>query len=128
VQSFGVVSYPVKLCEGTVLTTKQYVNALQAETPGSANPNCVGSVNEPVAIAGSLCVYRGNNGGSKETQDENAAFFGKFESPSGEYEGTGGDGELVPFRTKEFSEVTIIKHTKLGSYLSAGGGWAVTAP
>jgi len=123
----GVVSYPVKLCEATTLTGLQYVNATQAETPGSANPDCVGSVNEPVAIGGWLCVYRGQNGGSKETQDENAAFF-KFASTSGEYGGTGEDGELVLFRTKEFNEVTIIKHTKLGSYLSAGGGWAVNAP
>jgi len=125
VQSAGVVSYPVKLCEAETLELV-YVNAVAAETPGSANPACVGSVNEPVASAGFLCVYRGQNGGSLEKQDKNAAFF-KLASTTFEPGGTGQDGELVLFRTKEFNEVTPNEHNKLTSYLSAGGGWAVTA-
>ena len=132
-QSFGVVSYPVKLCELVNLNGRQYLTVPQVESPGTTNPNCVGSANEPIALGGWLCVYRGSNGGSFETQDKFAKFIGKFESMTGEYEGTGQAGELVPFRTKEFSEgggskKEVLEHIKLTSYLSAGGSWAVSAP
>jgi hypothetical protein len=121
----GVVSYSPKLCEAEVLTLV-YVGAVAAETPGSANPECVGSVNEPVAGKGFLCVYRGQNAGALEKQDKNAAFF-KLASTTFEGGGTGEDGELVLFRTTEFSETTIITAMAKESYLVAGGGWAVTA-
>jgi len=143
VQSAGVITFPVKLCESTV-PEAVYLNATQAETPGSApapyGEECLGSANEPVAAPGILCAYRGNNGGSKENQDKNAGFF-RFANTTGEYNNPGEDGALLLFRTgctgagagtpakcvaAEFSEVTIVKEIEKGAYLSAYGGWAYT--
>ena len=119
----GVVSYAIPTAKVTKAT---YRNEAQAETPV---PPCLGNVNEPVAQKGNLCVYRGGNVGSNESDDKNAK-FATFEEPIGT-EGTaaGKLGALIVFRTEEGvfevnePPITLAKP----AYLDAGGSWAVTA-
>jgi len=118
------VSYPLPLCEGETLTLR-YVDAVEAETAGAA-AGCPGSVSDPVAERGYLCVYRGQNFGSNEAEDLHAR-FSQFRSPPGEAEGVGRDGELIVFRTDEFKEASPILELKAAAALTAEGSWAVTA-
>ena len=74
-------------------------------------PPCPGSVNEPGAEKGFLCVFRGGNFGSKEEQDVNVSsgctFSAScspgpiFEDPAGNKNKTGKKGALVVFTTTE---------------------------
>ena len=128
-QTIGVVSFPVPLKEGEAKNLAlKYCNEVCGETP---EPPCLGSVEEPTAEEGFLCVYRGGQFGSLEKQDKNAKFFG-FESPGGFSEKVGLLGDLVIFRTNEFKEEQATtkekeeaEHIKKESSLSAGGSWAV---
>ena len=117
-------SCPVRLKEGA-LPKATYRPESLSEKP---EPPCLGSVNEPVAEAGNLCVYRGGNFGSQEKTDENAAFFA-FEQPNGTNTSVTGEpgvlGQLVLFRTTEFNEETPIKEIVKASFLNAIGSWAV---
>jgi hypothetical protein len=128
-QADGVVSFPIPLARGEKVkfTYRNEREALEPRAP------CVGSVNEPVAEPGNLCVYRGGAGfGSKENEDRNAKFV-QFEDFFGETitetgEGNSGDlGVLIIFRTNEFAaeggHLTLAKE----AHLTAAGSWAVTA-
>jgi hypothetical protein len=96
-------------------------------------PPCLGSVNEPVAEAGNLCVYRGGNFGSLEKQDKNAGFFG-FLQPNGNNTSVSGEagvlGQQIVFRSTEFKEeeppVEELAAAKSPVRLHAIGSWAVT--
>ena len=122
-QAMGVVSYAIATAKVTKAT---YRNEVQAEVPV---PPCMGNVNEPAAEKGNLCVYRGGNVGSKESDDKNAK-FATFEEPIGT-EGTvaGLLGALIVFRTEEgvfeVGQPTI--NLSKPAYVDAGGSWAVTA-
>jgi hypothetical protein len=101
--------------------------------------------NEPIAVKGNLCVYRGSLKG-KEAEDKNitepAAIplpWGTFSTPNGEFienneecnkeNGQCRAGLLVVFRTAQFGEVGEgePKTVTAASYLDARGSWAVTA-
>jgi hypothetical protein len=140
----GVVSFNPKYPKGTALTLK-YKNEAESQSP--ALP-CVGSVNEPIAEKGNLCVYRGVQFG-KEAEDKNitepaaiALPWGTFATPFGEFipnnqecnkeNGQCQAGVLVLFRTAQFGEVGDgitgePKTVTAASYLDARGSWAVTA-
>jgi hypothetical protein len=128
-QADGVVSFSIPLARGEKVkfTYRNEREALEPRAP------CLGSVNEPVAEPGNLCVYRGGAGfGSKENEDRNAKFV-QFEDFFGETiketgEANSGDlGVLIIFRTNEFA--TEGGHLALAkeAHLTASGSWAVTA-
>jgi hypothetical protein len=126
--------YPI---EPSTLKVK-YKNEAESQAP--ALP-CIGSVNEPVAQKGNLCVMRGVQKG-KEAEDTNitepAAIplpWGTFATPFGEFIANGGEcnaeagncqtGVVVIFRTAQFGEPRV--KVTAESYLDAKGSWAVTA-
>jgi hypothetical protein len=128
-QADGVVSFPTPLARGEKVkfTYRNEREAIEPKAP------CLGSVNEPVAEPGNLCVYRGGAGfGSKENEDRNAKFV-QFEDLFGETiketgEANSGDlGVLIIFRTTEFgiegAHLALAKEAEL----TAAGSWAVTA-
>jgi hypothetical protein len=122
----GVVSFPVRLKKGSLVTGFTYRNGKEAETP---KPPCNGTINEPIAEPGNLCVYRGQQFGSLEEQDKNAAFFGA-QAFSGEPFTTskkvGVLGELIVFRSLDFTEEGTTPATlKEATIMEAGGSWAV---
>jgi hypothetical protein len=146
-EAHGVVSFPIKLQAYPELAgvAVHYRNATEALKPEGA---CKGSVDEPIAEKGSLCVYRGGAGnGSKEDEDSNvtktqaaSSCAGKatgvfFENFFGEcieaIEGVGGqDGVDVVFRT---TSPTFVEGGNLTTKVTAPGkmvahgSWAVTA-
>jgi hypothetical protein len=127
------LSFPVRLKKGSLVTRATYRTAFAAEQPF---PPCLGTVREPVAETGNLCVYRGQSLGSIEGMDKNAAFFG-FTDLAGELFTTskkvGNLGELVLFRSvnnspffkEEFGEAEPGVITE-AAYMEGGGSWAVT--
>jgi len=122
-QADAVVSYPVPLCEGEVLKL-QYVTEADLRS-GSLPAGCVGSVLEPAAEPGYLCVFRGGGDGALETQDVNAKFL-NFRSTIGAEDLTSDTGELVVFRTTEFNELAR-ETLKKEAHLTAEGSWVVTS-
>jgi hypothetical protein len=136
-QANGVVSLNPKYPREPSTLKLKYKNEAESQVP--ALP-CIGSVNEPTAEKGNLCVYRGRERGT-ETEDRNikepnaAGNIETFKTPMGEFIANGGEcntetdqcqlGVLVIFRTAQFAvpQVTV---TAL-SYLNASGSWAVTA-
>jgi hypothetical protein len=130
-QYVSSISFPVRLKKPAGVTTITYRPEAVSETP---TPPCMGTIEEPVAAPGNMCVYRGELKGGLETQDKNAAFFG-FDSPKGENailaKRPGFTGELILFRSVNNSpsfkeevgeEPGVITE---GSYMESGGSWAV---
>jgi hypothetical protein len=115
-----------------------YRNEAEAKSPKAP---CLGSVNEPAAVKGNLCVYRGETKGT-EGEDKNitepgaeVAPNGAFAVPQSKFILNGGEcnelesqcrtGVLVVFRTAQFAEPGVT--VTAASYLNAIGSWAVTA-
>ena len=122
-QTQGVISFPIKDAEKPKAT---YRNFKESGTPKAP---CIGNINEPVAEAGNLCVYRGGNFGSLEEEDTNAKFIA-FQEPNGEEGAIGGKaGAFVIFRTEEgvfeAGETPIALANP--AHLNAAGSWALTA-
>lgn len=125
----GVISYPIPLPEAEHLpaTYRDQVQALMPEPP------CEGSPNEPVAVAGNLCVYRGGGARDNEAQDANAKFV-TFEDSLGEegeaeHPESGTIATFVVFSTNEGTfngknTITIKKE----AHLTAKGSWSMTRP
>jgi len=134
------ISYPIPT-EETAAVEFNYV----PEEPGPPTTNCKGSVNEPEAKEGFLCVYRGGKGsfGAKEEEDKNVtdkspgggantatevffenAFGTKIASQAG---ASGQLGVDVVFRTLQFNTTasTPQSATTAPSKLVAHGSWAV---
>jgi hypothetical protein len=94
---------------------------------------CLGSVNEPQAEKGHLCIYSGS-GVSKEPENKAAGFIG-FDTPFGEAIANHGacnaesgncqTGVLVIFRTTGWTPAPGV--TAAPGYLDNRGSWAVTA-
>src|SRR5262249_16941351 len=140
-ESDGVVSFDPKYPLEPSTLKLTYRNEAEAEAPTLP---CVGSVNEPTAERGNLCVYRGLQKG-KEAEDQNITEpgaevlpYGPFATPHGEFIGasqkfecnTKGGGNcqtavMVVFRTAQFAEPAV--KVTADSYLDARGSWAVTA-
>jgi hypothetical protein len=130
-QYMSPISFPVRLKKGDTVKAV-YRTAVQAEQPEAP---CVGSPLEPIANAGTLCVYRGFAKGALESQDEGAAFFG-FTDTNGEFFSVSGKvgsiGESVVFRSTEntpsFKEEPLEKPGILAhaAYMEGFGSWAVT--
>jgi hypothetical protein len=127
------ISFPIRLKEGE-LVKANYRTAQETEA-STITPPCLGSVDEPLAEPGNLCVYRGQSLGGLETQDKNAAFFG-FTDPVGENSTISGHvgelGEMILFRSVHNSpsfkeevgeEPGVITQ---GAFMEGGGSWAVT--
>jgi hypothetical protein len=143
-QASGVVSFNPQYPVGHKLKPR-YKNETESQSPAAP---CLGSPNEPVAVKGNLCVYRGLQKG-KETEDKNitepAAIvlpWGTFATPNGEFlqnneecnaeNGQCRNGLLVLFRTAQFGEAGDLitnepKTVTAASYLNVVGSWAVTA-
>ena len=139
----GVVSFSAKYPKEPSTLKIKYRN--EAESTAPAAP-CLGSVNEPTAEKGNLCVLRGAQKG-KELEDKNitepaaiALPWGTFSTPFGEFIANGGEcnkengqcqnGVFVVFRTAQFGETGgggEPKTVTAASYLNAQGSWAVTA-
>ena len=134
-QAAGVISFPIKLEEkeeGPVFTYRSAEEALKPEAP------CLGSVDEPIAEKGNLCVYRGGAGnGSKEGEDRNVTnkkgevFFQSFFGEKiAKQEGVSGQaGVDLIFRTKQFNATGAGEPAEVTatSYMAAQGSWSVTA-
>jgi hypothetical protein len=137
-QANGVISfhpnYPLQ--PSTLKLT--YRNEVEALAP---KPPCVGSPNEPTAITGNLCVYRGASK-LKEARDKGiiepgAEIEKTFTYPNGEGLNNGEAcnnetshctlGVLLVFRTTGFNDETEVGLTAESAYLNASGSWAVTA-
>ncbi len=125
----GVVSYSIPIAPGEEVTAV-YLNQ---RASGEPEAPCGGSVNEPRAEEGFLCVYTGEQFGMLEKEWENTEFFG-FQSPNGETtsgrEHKGGVlGEMIIFRTKEFKEEATHANEReilKAASMNAAGSWAVT--
>ncbi len=124
-QAAGVISFSNPLPEGQEPKVV-YLNEKQVAEPGSLK-GCHGDALEPAAEAGYLCVFQGATAtrGSLESEWKNAGFFA-LENFAGEKGRGGRDGELVVFRTSEFSESSTAMLAAPAS-LTAAGSWAVTA-
>ena len=136
-QANGVVSFNPKYPLEPATLTLNYRNETESGIP--AKP-CLGSVYEPQAEKGNLCVYRGAQKG-KETEDTNikepnaAGNTEGFATPVGQHVENGKEcpnevglcqtGVLVIFRTAQFAEPSVT--VTAASYLDASGSWAVTA-
>ena len=128
-QVVALASYPIPL------NKTEKPNAVYRDEPESSAPKapCTGETNYPVAEAGFLCVLRGGEHGTLESEDHNAKFFG-FAQAQGSFQSTptakegSRDGELILFRTEEFEEeAPFIEELVKPANLSAAGGWAITA-
>jgi hypothetical protein len=126
----GVVSFPIPLKVGE----KVKLNYRNEEQSKTATAPCLGSVNEPLAEPGNLCVYRGGGGfGSKEKGIDRNAKFARFEDFFGEsftetgLANSGDQGVDIVFRTTQYDEETPITSLKAEAILNAKGSWAVTA-
>ena len=125
------ITYQVPLCKETSTGNNpqlrlNYVNEKNAEIPGSV-PGCVGTVNEPIAEPGFLCVYRGGNFGSLEEKDKNAGFAG-FHAPNGVPNLINRMGQVVVWRSNEFNEEAPIEALSPASTpvnLTAEGSWSM---
>jgi len=130
-QAAAVISYPIPLQEGTVLKLNYVPQSLSAN-PGAV-PGCPGTVAEPTAESGNLCVYRGGNEGSDESQDLNAAGGTTasktvFQSQKGVNNETGLDGEMLLFRNTKFNSASPNTATTEAVRFAAEGSWAVKQP
>ena len=138
-QASGVVSFSPKYPKEPSTLKVKYKNEAESQAPASP---CLGAPNEPIAVKGNLCVYRGlsvaKEAGDKNIIEPNAEVSpaGAFAVPNGEFLKSGEEcnvetphcsaGLLVIFRTTAFVEAgggTV----GAASYLNARGSWAVTA-
>jgi hypothetical protein len=131
-QADGVISLPIPL---KTEAGKEYKLVYRSEAVSSTpTPPCVGSLNEPNAEAGALCVYRGGDKGMKESEDKNAKFV-KWADALGNYYAnealtaakSGRTGMLVLFRTNEFVETETPTTISAAALLVASGSWSVRA-
>jgi hypothetical protein len=116
-----------------------YRNEAEANSPAAP---CLGSVNEPAAVKGNLCVYRGKQAGGEAAEDKNITEPGEEVTPNGAFripqsgfivnkglcnqEGNECNVAFgVVFRTAQFAHPSTTVTT--ASYLAAFGSWAVTA-
>ncbi|MGO8904771.1 MAG: hypothetical protein ACLQMH_04020 [Solirubrobacteraceae bacterium] len=108
-----------------------HLNEVESEEPIKATElGCPGTVNEPEAVAGHLCVFTGGSQGSLEKEWRNAK-FSFFELPNGEEEPeyAGRTGELVVFRTAEFKTTAGAQKTATitkEAQATPSGSWALT--
>jgi hypothetical protein len=121
VETAGVVSYPIALCE-TEEIKLVYCNEPCSEVIGLM-VGCLGGPGEPIAEPGYLCVFTGEFKGTIEKQWKNAKFL---EITSAVGINNQSYGQEVIFRTSEFGESAPVK-LKNEAYLGTGGGWAATA-
>jgi hypothetical protein len=133
--SGAVVSFSPKYPEEPSSLTVTYRN--EAESKGVVPP-CLGGPNEPQAVKGNLCVYRGEQAGG-EAEDKNitepTASAQAFGVPKGAFIANKGAcnqeghecqvGFAIIFRTAQFASPSTV--TTAASYLNASGSWAVTA-
>jgi hypothetical protein len=135
----GVVSFNPQYRGQPATLTLTYKN--EAESLSPASP-CLGAPNEPIAVKGNLCVYRGSSV-AKEVADKEiiepqneVSPAGTFADPLGEFFENKStcvnetphcnSGVLVIFRTKGFVEEG--GGTVAGpAYLQARGSWGLTA-
>ena len=139
-QANGVVSFNPKYPESPSTLSLTYRNEAEARAPAAP---CLGSVTEPQAVKGNLCVYRGEQRGTEPTEDKNITEpnaevlpNGTFKTPKGEFIANKGacitetdncqTGVMVVFRTAQFAEPAPVTVTAPSS-LNASGSWAVTA-
>jgi hypothetical protein len=123
----GAISFPLPLNEKLNVEHTKYLNEIQTGTPGSVI-GCNGSVNEPEAEAGFLCVYTGMTAttGCLEKEWKNAKFVAITDPAGNQAAGTTNlfFGAEVVFRTIEFTEIPTT--LKAPASLCTGGSWAVT--
>jgi hypothetical protein len=84
---------------------------------------CLGSVSEPTATKGNLCVYTGSEGGISTNEPANNAFVG-WKWGLAVFAGIG--GTVKPDTATPFGFGVDALKTEEG-YLNPRGSWAVTA-
>ena len=128
-ESDGVVSYSLPLCEGTQ-TGVTAVHLKEEATPMEVVESfCIGNGNEAGAQPGHLCVFTENRLGATERANWKNAAFVQFDEPDGVATTTSArQGLRVVFATTGFLATGKGTIPAGGAYLVAGGPWAVTAP
>jgi hypothetical protein len=130
---YGVVSYQLPLCEkspppGPVEVKSVRLTEAESSEPIAGEFFCTGSQNEPGAMPGHVCLFQAGDPGATEAQWKGAKFV-KMEEPDGVASETSGKlGVRAVFQTTGFNEAAKGTIPAGGSYLVAGGTWAVTAP
>jgi len=139
VQAEAALSFPIPLNRNA----KYRVNYRNGEQSLEPTAPCLGDANEPVAVAGNLCVYRGiASAGTLETEDKNVTngkapnaspFFrdanGEEIPNLGTTSGEDNQGDIgidLVFRTNQFNAAggePAALTTK--SYMAAQGSWAI---
>jgi len=139
VQAGAVLSFPIPLSTNAKYTVT-YRNAEQSLAPEAP---CFGSVDEPNAVEGNLCVYRGGASfGSLESEDKNVTngkganpapffedFFGEEIPNKTATSGEANQGDLgidLVFRTLQFNAAGGAPATLTSAaYTAAHGSWAI---
>jgi len=138
VEEQAAISFPIPL----KVNAKYKVTYRNGEQALSPTAPCLGSVNEPNAVEGNLCVYRGiESAGSLEKQDKNVTNGAGANKPpvfldangeeiasGGETSGEANSGDIaidLVFRTLEFGTGEEVKTLAKPAYLSAHGSWAI---
>jgi hypothetical protein len=110
------ISFPIQLAEG--LTSEHVFYVTVGEQEAKSGPvECAGSVEEPEATAGNLCVYEGFSRveGAAEPGDFHAT---EIRIPGSHHDGAGKAGAIVSVSyAGPANEVSLV-----------AGSWAVTAP
>jgi hypothetical protein len=132
----GVVSYQIPLCKINVVILSPagveavYLTEAESELPFTYTARgCGGSANEAEAEPGHLCLFTANGPGSTEARWQNAHFRYMQEPDGVQSIASGTRGDRAVFVTTNFRETGPLGTVPAGgSYLVAGGPWAVTAP
>jgi hypothetical protein len=125
----AVVSYPIALCAGTQTGVESvHLTELESEMPAAyVARGCEGAQNEAGAQPGHLCLFTANDPGATEALWKNAKFVAMREPDGVDSTTSGTQGVRAVFQTTGFQDTGKGTIPAGGSYLVAGGPWAVTA-
>jgi hypothetical protein len=110
---YSTISFPIPLSDAAAASASTHYGLISRNGGGDGGP-CLGSVAEPTAVPGALCIYTAKFGTTVEPGNPS----GLFKLASGEEEGVSTTGVLMYF---EFPE-------KLEAGDHSSGTFAVTAP
>ena len=129
-ESDGIVSYPIALCANTQTGVESVrLTEVESETPGTVVARgCEGTQNEAGAQAGHVCLFQASAKGAQENQWKNAKFVTMREPDAVQSTTSGTQGVRAVFESTGFNAQATGSVPAGGSYLVAGGPWAVTAP
>jgi hypothetical protein len=134
-ESDASISYNIHLCNEGILPGENrtfvemvYLTEAESEEPIKyVERGCEGNSNEAGAQPAHLCVFTANAAGATESVWKNAKFAKMTEPDAVENLFSGRFGARAVFRTTGFVATGKGTVPAAGSYLVAGGSWAVTA-